>query len=494
MEEMGQRVKIWKKTKKSTKKKSIKKSTKKKSIKKDSKKSTRPDFSKAIPLVAPPLTCNYAPVPELPYPCMKKSKIPLKPQQRRVVQHMLQHRGLLVVHGVGAGKTLPAVVLVNCFLPHMSGYVITPKSLISNFRKEMQAYGVSPDHPGLHYTTFEKFTQLALANPLLLKDKFVIIDEAHNLSNFQGVRTSTIVNAVHLARKVLLLTATPMKNRTVELNPLYEMVSGRKLKNRQIVVPPAEWKCLVSYYRCPKSEHYPSSTHHDVKLKMSPEFFRLYRQVETNQIKNHEIKDIFGENVKDLTAFFNGIRRATNNLENVESPKVAWALDHIQQTKRQTLVYSFFREAGLDLLKHGLQRDGVSFAEITGASSVKTRDAAVKAYNTNQIQVLLISKAGAEGLDLKGTRSIIILEPGWNESGEEQVQGRGIRFGSHLHLPLSQRHVDVYHLQMAKPGPPKDHELPSIDELMRYMQKTKANKVNEYLHYLMPFTIEKNKC
>ena len=56
---------------------------------------------------------------------------------------------------------------------------------------------------------------------------------------------------------------------------------------------------------------------------------------------------------------------------------------------------------------------------------------------------LLISSAGAEGLDLKGTRLIQLLEPHFNEEKEKQIIGRGIRYGSHAALSPEQQHVLV---------------------------------------------------
>lgn len=60
------------------------------------------------------------------------------------------------------------------------------------------------------------------------------------------------------------------------------------------------------------------------------------------------------------------------------------------------------------------------------------------------IKVLLVSKTGAEGLDLKGVRQVHILEPYWDKSREDQVKARGVRLGSHDHLPREEREVQPY--------------------------------------------------
>jgi ERCC4-related helicase len=73
----------------------------------------------------------------------------------------------------------------------------------------------------------------------------------------------------------------------------------------------------------------------------------------------------------------------------------------------------------------------------------KEKKEAVKAFNSGKINTLLISGAGAEGIDLKGTRNIHITEPHWNEARVDQVIGRGVRFKSHDHLPEKDRSVTV---------------------------------------------------
>jgi SNF2 family DNA or RNA helicase len=60
--------------------------------------------------------------------------------------------------------------------------------------------------------------------------------------------------------------------------------------------------------------------------------------------------------------------------------------------------------------------------------------------------VLVITKAGGEGLDLVGVNSVVILDPTWNPAGIDQIVGRAIRYKSHAHLPISERKVDIYYV------------------------------------------------
>ncbi len=60
------------------------------------------------------------------------------------------------------------------------------------------------------------------------------------------------------------------------------------------------------------------------------------------------------------------------------------------------------------------------------------------------IDLLLISSSGAEGLNLRHVRHEHMFEPYWNYARFDQFIHRGIRMGSHMDLPESERNVRVY--------------------------------------------------
>ena len=62
----------------------------------------------------------------------------------------------------------------------------------------------------------------------------------------------------------------------------------------------------------------------------------------------------------------------------------------------------------------------------------------------NKVKVVLISKAGSEGIDFKFIRQIHILEPWYNMNRIEQIIGRGVRNFSHKDLPFEKRNVEIF--------------------------------------------------
>lgn len=62
----------------------------------------------------------------------------------------------------------------------------------------------------------------------------------------------------------------------------------------------------------------------------------------------------------------------------------------------------------------------------------------------SKIKVILISKAGSEGIDFKFIRQIHILDPWYNMNRSEQVIGRGVRNLSHKDLEFEKRNVSIF--------------------------------------------------
>ena len=79
------------------------------------------------------------------------------------------------------------------------------------------------------------------------------------------------------------------------------------------------------------------------------------------------------------------------------------------------------------------------------------RDSGGIADFTGLANVLLITDAGSESIDLSGTRHIVFIDCTWTPALEAQIIGRGQRFDSHANLPESERTLDVWKLFLDKP-------------------------------------------
>ena len=58
--------------------------------------------------------------------------------------------------------------------------------------------------------------------------------------------------------------------------------------------------------------------------------------------------------------------------------------------------------------------------------------------------MVLISRAGSEGLDFSNIRQVHILDPWYNMNRNEQIIGRAVRNKSHCSLPFNERNVEIF--------------------------------------------------
>ena len=75
--------------------------------------------------------------------------------------------------------------------------------------------------------------------------------------------------------------------------------------------------------------------------------------------------------------------------------------------------------------------------EVTGLTNEDNKEG-------HKVKVVLISKAGSEGIDFKYIRQVHILEPWYNMNRIEQIIGRGVRNFSHKDLPFEKRNVQIF--------------------------------------------------
>ncbi len=150
------------------------------------------------------------------------------------------------------------------------------------------------------------------------------------------------------------------------------------------------------------------------------------------------------------------------------STKIAKIVENIEHNKESignVLIYSTFLEYGveavakfLDILGYSLfsknkQNDDSAqykYAIFSGKQTEEEKTDILNIFNSQEniegkhIKILMITKSGTEGLDLKNVRFIHIMEPYWNFSLIQQVIARGVRYKSHISLDEKYRNVQVY--------------------------------------------------
>jgi superfamily II DNA or RNA helicase len=97
--------------------------------------------------------------------------------------------------------------------------------------------------------------------------------------------------------------------------------------------------------------------------------------------------------------------------------------------------------------------------------------------NGKNIKVILVSKAGSEGIDLHNIREVHICDPWWNLNRIEQIIGRSIRNYSHINMDMKYRNVTVYLHSSIAPITNKNITKETIDIYMYRVAMQKQLKI-----------------
>lgn len=450
-------------------------------------------------------------------------KTELKPHQQRVVERIKGQPGLVVAHGMGSGKTLSAIAAAEQFGGPTS--VTVPAALKSNFEKELKKH--IKGTPAADYN-LESLQRAALTQDIA-PSRLHIVDEAHRARD-PGSATRKALREAQ-AEKRLLLTGTPLYNRPYDLASLVNLAAGesvfpaaqadfqRQYLGERVTKPgwfartfqgvkPGTTPVLKNTDQLSKllgqwvdfhentTEDFPSRRDEVVNVTMSPHQQELYNTVMKTAPAWVRYKVRRGlpptkQESKELNAFLSGARQISNSPAGfqeglgpdqaaLESPKLQEAIRRLSERvekdpSHRAVVYSNFLESGLHPYESLLKQKNIPYGKFTGELGKSERDAMVRDYNAGKLKALLLSSAGGEGLDLKGTRQIQVLEPHFNKEKLEQVIARGIRYKSHATLPEDQRNVDVEHYVS---------QLPAPGRIRKFFGAKRPGSTDEYLRTL----------
>ena len=150
--------------------------------------------------------------------------------------------------------------------------------------------------------------------------------------------------------------------------------------------------------------------------------------------------------------------------------KIESIMKSIIQSKGIILIYSQYIDGGLIPMALALEEQGFTkfdgksllknkrpsakpakYAMITGNAVLSPDNVSLvkeitdkKNKQGERIKVILVSRAGTEGIDLKFIRQVHILEPWYNMNRIEQIIGRAVRNFSHKDLPFEERNVQIF--------------------------------------------------
>jgi hypothetical protein len=139
-----------------------------------------------------------------------------------------------------------------------------------------------------------------------------------------------------------------------------------------------------------------------------------------------------------------------------KTPKVKRLLDdttrHLSEVNdAQIVIYSNLIRGGVDVLSAGLNARGIEHAlfigkgrEVSGKKVTgESREKGIKNFLAGKTKVIVLSGAGAEGLDLKNATLFQSLDGHFNPERTRQAEARARRMGGLSHRPEEQRVLKV---------------------------------------------------
>lgn len=464
----------------------------------------------------------------------------LQPHQQRVVDRLAapDQPGLLAIHGTGTGKSLGSIAAAQAL--ELPAHAVVPASLQGNYAKELEKH-LAPvaARPNIH--SLQKVTMRPDTVPAT--DGFLIVDEAHRVRDPASRGHAALKQLGRNAAKRLYMTASPTYNHPVDLAPLVNLASGERLlptaktdfedryvKTRTIDpglfaryirgIQPGEVQELtrqqeleniakkwIDYHQNAKDENFPERIDETIHVPMNEAQRDVYETVMGKapswvRYKIREGLPPSKQESADLNSFLTGARQAQLSPHVFQmgmdplsgATKQRAAFERFQKAleanpEHKAVVYSNYLGAGLGPYQRMLEENEIPFGTFTGEMGKAERDQVVRDYNEGLLKALLISSAGGEGLDLKGTRQLQLLEPHFNEEKLKQVIGRGIRYQSHAHLPEDQRNVRVERYLSSQAPSRLDQLLgrtpPGTADAYLAQMSSNKERLNQQLHELL---------
>lgn len=421
-------------------------------------------------------------------------RVRLHPYQLRVVEQVLREKApaAILADEVGLGKTFEAaLVLKELVLRGLarSVLVLTPKALLSQWRDELREhfdldFALTDEKRFQGFEHEERFIcslhQFVRSFDRLAGRTFdvLIVDEAHLLANPDSKRRQSVKELG--ARWRLLLTATPVANKLTDLYSLVDLVLPGRLGTlrefeAEYVADPGTCRVLKPSRAAELRTLTRDAICRTRRAETEIPFVR--RTVETRSIAPTPAEDTMigdvtdylralyrrapatranrGAVIREIMALQQSLSSSPRAIEmslraraerhaderdlllalaercaSVESAKERLLHDLLAQLSTEPALIFTLRLETAARLRQTIQALGRSAECYVGALSRAEREALVARFNTGDLQTLIATDAGAEGLNLhQRCRVVINADMHWNPMRVEQRIGRVHRLG-----------------------------------------------------------------
>jgi hypothetical protein len=430
---------------------------------------------------------------------------------------------MIVYHGLGSGKSLSALAAAEAAKQkYNEDYgIVAPASLKGNFQKEVEKFTTGSKPEILSYTG------MGLGKKFTNQPQTVIMDEAHRLRNPGGAAAQAAAEAASNAKRLLLLTGSPITNSPSDLANLISLVTKKPISpqdfEKRYIGQKTVHPGLINYLAGIKPgvqpvirnedelknllkghvDYQPSKTpegvnvnEEKIQVPLTAQQQKIQKALRTKippgfLWKLDQEFPLGKDELSKLNSFLTGLRQNSVStrpfrLDNdafkafEQSGKLQEAYKRLSEMlesdpRKKAIIYSNHIGAGVEPYAAALAANNIPHGIFHGGIPTRQRQQALADYNAGKLRALLIGPAGAEGLSTKGTNLIQLLDPHWHESRSQQARGRGLRFDSHDDLPEELKNVAVQRFIS------KSEEPSFLGKLMGYRRERTGDEILERL-------------
>ena len=372
----------------------------------------------------------------------------LRRYQEWGVKYTLHQSRVLLGDEMGLGKTIQAIAamvsLRNTGATHF--VVVCPASVITNWCREirkMSLLSVTKIHGagraaafkawlksgGVAVTTYETTSHFKMDNNF--KFTLLVVDEAHYIKNPEARRTVNVKNISNHAERLLFMTGTALENKVDEMISLIQILQptiASQVAGMAFMASAPQFREKVApvYYRRKREDVLTELP----ELIESKEWCTMLTEEE--QVYEQAI----------LSKRYADARRVSWNVDDLQnSSKAKRLLEIIEEAEddgRKVIVFSFF----LDTIRKITELLGNKCLNpINGSVTPQRRQEIIDEFDISPAGTVLAAQiqSGGTGLNIQSASVVILCEPQFKPSIENQAISRAYRMGQ-------ARNVLVYRL------------------------------------------------
>ena len=335
---------------------------------------------------------------------------------------------------------------------------------------------------------FKKSSDINHTLKKLTKNKILIIDEFHNLiannideknikemydkntlltkhKYIRALIMRYISRYAHNTCKMFFLTATPVFDNYMQFVELVKLLNKEEIdiniKSIKEFLPYI--KCKISYYEITDRKDFPNVIVNKELIPLSKEQEKALKDIKDGKNSRNDDDESESFMMKQRQACisvydFTRVDKVLGNLDKY-APKLKRLFDLIDKNPGKHLIYSNFIQRCLYIIKAYLDNNGwVNYLDDPdNYKKYKTYilwDGSLKDNNKQDIKsvlnseknikgkiirVILGSPSIKEGISFKHIQHFHQIDPVWNISAKEQIEGRCIRYKSHDDIPYNDR-------------------------------------------------------